>query len=298
MDSRHEYEADMVEIDLREYIEVLLQRKKMILGVFLVAVLISAVISFFMLEPIYQTEATISLSNQAGSYSESDNARQMLRSLEYFDRINRKFELGLTQNQLNSLRNNLEIDITEVGLNNAQKLEGDNLSLYMFRGGILDLSLQSKEPQQAKSIFDGLIELFEMESKQRFEENQDRIESNLQEVEGRIAELEREIQEREERIGMLLEAEDLSTTEKVILSNDFSGRMRDLEEVKLSLFEQKYEIQEELGDMEEMRVLNQPFVPDDPVAPNKKLNLAIAGVLGLMLGVFVAFAKEFWDDSI
>lgn len=34
-----------------------------------------------------------------------------------------------------------------------------------------------------------------------------------------------------------------------------------------------------------------------PVSPNKKMNIAIATVLGLMLGVFVAFFKDYWNTS-
>lgn len=38
-------------------------------------------------------------------------------------------------------------------------------------------------------------------------------------------------------------------------------------------------------------------VPDHPIAPKKALTLAIALVLGAMLGVFVAFFKEYWQNS-
>lgn len=34
-----------------------------------------------------------------------------------------------------------------------------------------------------------------------------------------------------------------------------------------------------------------------PVAPNKRQNVAISGVLGLMLGVFTAFFREYWQTS-
>ena len=39
------------------------------------------------------------------------------------------------------------------------------------------------------------------------------------------------------------------------------------------------------------------FAPESPVSPNKKLNVAIALVLGLMLGVFVVFFKAMWDND-
>lgn len=37
--------------------------------------------------------------------------------------------------------------------------------------------------------------------------------------------------------------------------------------------------------------------PLQPIAPNRKLNIAIAAVLGLMLGVFIAFFREYWQAS-
>jgi uncharacterized protein involved in exopolysaccharide biosynthesis len=33
------------------------------------------------------------------------------------------------------------------------------------------------------------------------------------------------------------------------------------------------------------------------IAPKKKQNITIAAVIGLMLGVFVAFFREFWINS-
>lgn len=40
-----------------------------------------------------------------------------------------------------------------------------------------------------------------------------------------------------------------------------------------------------------------PVEPKAPVSPNKILNLAIGIVLGLMLGVFVVFFREYWKNS-
>lgn len=39
------------------------------------------------------------------------------------------------------------------------------------------------------------------------------------------------------------------------------------------------------------------YVPDQPISPNKKLNLAIALVLGLMIGVFIVFFKSMWNSE-
>ena len=44
----------------------------------------------------------------------------------------------------------------------------------------------------------------------------------------------------------------------------------------------------------EVRLASQAAVPESPVGPRKKINTAVAGALGLMLGVFGAFAVEWW----
>ncbi len=51
-----------------------------------------------------------------------------------------------------------------------------------------------------------------------------------------------------------------------------------------------------IGDANIM-VVSPAIVPDRPVAPKKALNLAIAMVLGLMVGVFTVFFIDYWKNS-
>ncbi len=44
-------------------------------------------------------------------------------------------------------------------------------------------------------------------------------------------------------------------------------------------------------------VASPAIIPEKPVAPRKALNLAIGGVLGLMMGVFAAFFVNYWKNS-
>lgn len=50
----------------------------------------------------------------------------------------------------------------------------------------------------------------------------------------------------------------------------------------------------ELG---EVKVVSMAFEPKYPVAPKKKLNVAVAGTVSLILGVFMAFCLEFWQKG-
>ena len=42
-------------------------------------------------------------------------------------------------------------------------------------------------------------------------------------------------------------------------------------------------------------IIKNPTISENPVGPKKKLNMIIAGVLGLFLGVFWVFLKDWWD---
>lgn len=45
------------------------------------------------------------------------------------------------------------------------------------------------------------------------------------------------------------------------------------------------------------KIIKPPIVSKIPVKPNKKLNIIIAGILGLLMGLFVAFATEWWQKA-
>lgn len=51
-----------------------------------------------------------------------------------------------------------------------------------------------------------------------------------------------------------------------------------------------------IGDANIM-VVSPAIVPDKPIAPRKALNVAIAMVLGLMVGVFTVFFIDYWKNS-
>lgn len=50
--------------------------------------------------------------------------------------------------------------------------------------------------------------------------------------------------------------------------------------------------------VENIQVIDEARVPDKPIKPRPMLNMAIAGVLGLMIGVFITFLLEFLDNTI
>lgn len=55
---------------------------------------------------------------------------------------------------------------------------------------------------------------------------------------------------------------------------------------------------EEIIDIRNVQIIDHAELPINPIKPNKTLNVAIAGVLGIMLGTFLVFALEYLDHTI
>lgn len=46
-----------------------------------------------------------------------------------------------------------------------------------------------------------------------------------------------------------------------------------------------------------VHIIQQPIVPEIPVGPNKKMNIAIGALLGMMIGLGVTFLREFINNT-
>ena len=54
----------------------------------------------------------------------------------------------------------------------------------------------------------------------------------------------------------------------------------------------------EIMNVDNVSTLDVAVVPNNPVSPNERLNIAIGFVLGLMIGVFIVFLREYLDNTI
>ncbi|MFW5736746.1 MAG: hypothetical protein ACOCXB_05280, partial [Halanaerobium sp.] len=57
------------------------------------------------------------------------------------------------------------------------------------------------------------------------------------------------------------------------------------------------ERESELEDFYPLEILDEPYLPENQISPNTKLNVAISAVLAFMLAVFIVFFKEFMKEE-
>jgi len=264
------------EIDLREYINVLLKRKGIIIIIFLIAIITAALVSYFTLSPVYQASTVFSVAKIDGRpVINITEALEIMRSNVVLDEVINRMGLEETAKQLSS-----QI-ITE-------SIKGTNF---------VEVSVAADSPEKAKSLVENIVEVFTEQNQREYQEKVKLVEERLKILEEQIAEFEKNILEIEKTKKKIAVTEELSEGERqfqttLLLSSSVAERS-----LYNNLTNQANSLKASLKSCENFKIVNYAQFPAVPIKPNKKLNILIAGVLGLFVGIFVAFFLEFWQKG-
>lgn len=198
-----------MEIDLKEYLDIIWSRKWLIIGITLLAALISGLISFFVLQPVYEASTTIMI----GKSNTSE------KSLQYDDlMLNQK--LVNTYSEIIKSNTVLEDVISNLKLGESVTRLKENVKINPITDTeIIEIKVNNSDPVLSTNIANDLSEV------------------SMQNV-------------------------------KRIMKID------------------------------NVQVIDKAEVPNYPIKPNKVMNIVIASVLGLMLGIGIVFLKEYLDNTI
>ena len=106
------------------------------------------------------------------------------------------------------------------------------------------------------------------------------IQEEKQIVEDRINILQQRISEKEQELKEI-------NQELEIIKRNYNTAENNYNQAQQNLNVESYQIS----------MVKNPVVPQSPVSPNKKLNITIAGVLAMMMGVFIVFFREFMKED-
>lgn len=272
------------EVDLRDYLRVIWRKKWLVLGVVLVAIVVALLASFrlpsqYQAQAVYRLRPAPAVKGVALDSPSSEVAVAMLGSKELLRRAGA--ELGLAgPDEARLLASSLKVT--------AQ--EGDLLQLEL-RGALPPLTL--------RELLSRLVELFSAEIKGQVEKEAQeallRVEQSLERLAALQAQLVQQIQEllRREGNAALKVGELDATLEGFALRQELSSLysrlvplQREMDSLNLS--------KEELAglansDWEPLVAVSPPYASPTPIGPSRTMNLAVAGVLGLFVGVLLAF---------
>lgn len=277
------------EIDLREYINVLLKRKGIIILIFLVAVIAVALVSYFALSPVYKSSVVFSVAlidNRPPTtiVAQIENNVPVIKIHEVLEIISNNLILDEVIK-----RSDLNISSDQL----RTKIEVENLKNTNF----IKVSVEADSPEKTKELAENIVKVFIEKNQHKYTEKIKLIKERIKISEQEIAEFEKSIQGIENAIKKIAASKDLSEAERYFQASLLLNLSSNERNLYNNLIYQINTLRERLNNCQDFGIINYAQLPTAPIKPNIKLNILIAGVLGLFVGIFVAFFLEFWQKG-
>lgn len=303
--TNNESYQDYDEIDLREVCAVLGKWKKTIIGVTLGAMLISGIISFFLLTPIYEARIVIT-GVQMKDLSESNQTNYIVKDESEFHRINEKTinlpvpEMELS-NYLELVQSSWVLDKTiehlQLGCTRGQlknMIEAQQPKDQPF----IEIKIKNKDPEMAAKIGNTLVDELQIYVKKVEGQQINRVYRVLEKQQA-VAQADLDASLKKLAAFRVQSANNTNTAQSIAdqveerkLENAVNRKNDVMDLLNAKMLELK--LTQSFVESEDNIVVLSPAVsPENPVKPNKTLNVAIAGILGLMCSVFGVFLAEY-----
>lgn len=306
----NQYE-DYDEIDLREIFKTLGKWKWTIMGVTIGAMLLAGIISIFFMTPIYEATTVITAA-QIKELTTTSSTNYILKEPDEFHRIDENtvtmpvasidtgnyIQLLKSSWVLEQTIKKLKLDITPAALKGMIKAETPKV------GTAIEVRVSHRDPALAQQIANTLIEELELYIKKMEKEQIDRVYQVLEkQQEAAQSELNEVLAQYIEykfnkaaNSGNTLEQSIAAQLEETKLQNAISRRNDTIDLLNAKKLELK--LTRSLMESDNSIIVLSPAVePVNPVSPNTKLNIAITGVLALMIVVFAVFLIEYLREE-
>lgn len=260
------------EVDLRDYLNMVKKRWKIILIIFLVSTITSGVVSF-LLPKTYEASAMVRI------------GRMRDRLLEEPSTV---IEIFKTESILEKVAEELD---SPFGKEKPQELTSK--IKMKKKSGLLEIKGRGETPEEALKLVNGVTTVLLKRHGQIFERAKVILEEYLASGKERLVEIGKEIEMLRKKID---ELEITNSAAKAMVARGYMEsleRSRDrYEQLQVELREKKME--ESYGTVGTELVIR-PTIPEKPVAPKKKQNILIAGILGLFVGFVSAALVEYFE---
>ncbi|MDK2887529.1 MAG: hypothetical protein PWP72_407 [Thermoanaerobacter sp.] len=266
------------ELDLRDLILILWKRRRLILGIFITAVVAAAAISFIT-PPTYEVSTIIALGVFPDpTYTSQASAREILLSDELLLTVIKDLKLNVPREKFRSFKETIKVE----------SIKDTNF---------LKISVQTQNRSEGKAIVEKMVELFKERSEPSYQQHRQLLANQLNSVRTRLSAIETDIKKTREVLNAIESASGISPVEKDLRRSRTLEYLQSEESQRIELLDRYLALQKEINELKNVQVIRGAREPVYPVKPNKKLNVALAGMLGLMSGIFMAFILEYFQHN-
>ena len=266
-----------------------------------------------------------------------EEARQLIEQVTLLQQLQyqTQYELGMAQAELKAMEQKVEQIVPELA---AKITSGDDVMIDRLIQQIAELNLRieqkyarnpklREDPSQDTELQRNLTEIKALEAE--LQQRAERLVQNAATSAGvaiargpggspsgerltALQELRRSIMEKQVQMSGLQARLDVVNDQlnaakvelgripgKEIILNRLERSLTTREQLYMTLVEKLQEAriaeQSELGYVD---IIDEAFVPEEPVRPRKTLNLLLGGILGIMMGIGLAFVRNAMDNKV
>ena len=273
MGQQEKIQTEYEEIDLMDYVKVLLKRKRLIFVLFFLAVILAGVFSFLM-PKVYKIDTSLEIGSIGGQVVEAPGqVVEKIKGDVYGILVREK--LGISEKEYPKMK--------------AENPKDTNL---------VKIEVESDKPELVKTILEETNNLILKEHQEKIEVKKGLLENDIERLKTKTLSLEEEKKNLEAKVEAL---------QKILPYQETPGSQFALFDTKEKLEKKKQEIenlyleinslQRTSEDIKLTKIVKIPTISEKPVKPKLVLNIVIAGVLGIFIGVFLVFFQEWWEKN-
>jgi len=262
------------EVDLRDYLGVIAKRRWIIIAVFLAAVIASGVVSFS-LSPVYEAESMIKIGKIRDKRLEgASSVIEVFKGKPMLMEISERLDLPLGEEDLEKLAKRIEI---------------------REKAPLLEVKGEGNTPGETVELVNCISGLILERHQGFFAEGKEILKEYIADAQEQIERAREDIKKLQKRISQF-ETTD-SEAEAMVARGYMESLQRSLDRYS-ELQEKVREKRMEEAYFTEPSIVEVPaLMPEEPVRPRKKLNIAIAGIIGLIGGLFMTFVIEYFEKG-
>lgn len=260
------------EIDLRDIVHVFWKSRFLIGGTFLVAILAATAISFA-LPLVYEVSSIVALGNFGDPiYTTQGSAQEIMLSDGFLLDVAKP--LNISSSEFKSFKSSIKIEPVK---------GSDNL---------LVISVETQDRQEGMKIIENIIKLFVNRSEESYSRQRKILLDQLASAQMRLMDVGNDTNQTRGVLKDLREAQGPSSEENELRFSRTLEYLNGEETRRSTLLDSYLSLQKQLYLLKNTEVVQEAREPVTPIKPQRTLVIAIAGMLGLMMGILAAFLRE------
>ncbi len=263
------------EIYLSDIFRVLWKSRFLIIGIFAIFVLVAGAVSFAVMSPSYRSSAIVALGNFGDPiYTTPDSAIAIMQSDEFLLDVIDDLDFEVPPEEFRTFKNSIEIE----------PVKGSS--------SLLIISAVTRERQEGKEIVDEMIRLFSQRSEESYNRQQKILSNSLASTQMRLETTELDLGQTREVLRSIEDLPGTTASDKELRISRTLEYLQGGESRRSTLLDRELELEKQLTLLRHLEVVQETREPVAPIESKRALMVAIAGILGLMVGVLAAFLRE------